>query len=194
MSIGFNAAEYCDRVKYEYEYLLSQYNVKKIEIDKLKAEKAELKQKSKKYFETAYYLNIQAHRLAEINARYKKLFNDFVKLLPAETQAIVSEEVEQASNVTIEDLERRIKSQQTCTDPFTAEIMSAKAYEQKKRKQQETKEIQPTEPQEPTQDEPQKKKIKVEPEEKVEEKGEQDLTMKSQIIEETPQKNGSYIN
>lgn len=66
--------------------------------------------------------------------------------------------------------------------------MSAKAYEQKKRKQQETKEIQPTEPQEPTQDEPQKKKIKVEPEEKVEEKGEQDLTMKSQIIEETPQK------
>jgi len=44
----FSAAEYCDRLKFEFEMLQNHYNLQKIDLEKAKAEKQDLIQLSKK--------------------------------------------------------------------------------------------------------------------------------------------------
>jgi hypothetical protein len=44
----FSAAEYCDRLKHEFEFLHSQLSVTKLELERCKAEKEELSLQSKK--------------------------------------------------------------------------------------------------------------------------------------------------
>lgn len=119
----FPASEYCDKIKYEFEYLQTQHNVMKLELDRFRAEKNELQQQSRNYFETAYFLNVQLHKQAEINSRFLTLLGGVLKLLPPETQKQLSDEIDSAKRVSVADIERRIRNQQISTDPFLPDIV-----------------------------------------------------------------------
>ena len=61
----------------------------KIEAEKLKSEKTDVQQQAKKFYESAYYLNIQNHKLSEVNSRLVDILNKTMTLLP-ENQVSIS--------------------------------------------------------------------------------------------------------
>lgn len=49
-SNNFSCAEFCDRIKYEFEVLQSVHTVSKMDSEKIQAEKRDLKIQSKKVY------------------------------------------------------------------------------------------------------------------------------------------------
>ena len=111
-------AEYCDRIKYQHDLTQSQYNTLKIEAEKLKTERNELQSQSKRFFESAYYLNVQNHKLAEINGRLLHIIhNECLPHLTGDKESVqqrVMSLVEEAKKVSVNDLEKRIQVSAVC--------------------------------------------------------------------------------
>jgi WD40 repeat protein len=119
----FSLSEYCDRIKYEYELLQSVHNVSKMEFEKIQAEKKELKVQAKRLYDTAYYMNLQIHKQEEINNRLLKIIEEMKGFVPNEHMGAIDEKLDVVSEVSIEDIERHIKSTSTRSD-YSRDLVS----------------------------------------------------------------------
>eukprot|EP01080_Neovahlkampfia_damariscottae_P005120 gene5120-8718_t len=119
----FSCAEYTDRIKYEYEFLQSQFSINKIEVEKLRAEKRELESTIKKYYETSYFLNIQLHKQSLINERLvgftKRIINQVTN---EEEKKNLNGTLNKIVKVSITDIENRIINDKVAFAPFNSEI------------------------------------------------------------------------
>ncbi|KAG2374021.1 hypothetical protein C9374_011100 [Naegleria lovaniensis] len=84
----------------------------RVENEKLKLEKEGLLDQSKKYFEMAYLLNVNNHKLSEMNSRLNNVLSKLMQEIPEEKVQSYQNEINQICKVTVADIEKRIKLKQ----------------------------------------------------------------------------------
>jgi hypothetical protein len=109
--------EACERIKEEYQYLQSQIQNLKMELDKLIQEKTEMQRHYVMYYEMSYGLNVEMHKQTEIAKRLSAICAQLVPFLTQEHQQQVSAAIERAKQVTMTDL-NAIIGQQMHTQQF----------------------------------------------------------------------------
>jgi groucho len=106
-----NTLEACERIKEEYNYLLSTNQSLKLELEKLAQEKTEMQRHYVMYYEMSYGLNVEMHKQTEIAKRLSAICAQLVPYLSQEHQQQVSAAIERAKQVTVTDLNSIIGQQ-----------------------------------------------------------------------------------
>jgi len=106
-----NTIEACERIKEEYNFIQTQNQSLKLELEKLAQEKTEMQRHYVMYYEMSYGLNVEMHKQTEIAKRLSAICAQLVPYLSQEHQQQVSAAIERAKQVTMSDLNSIIGQQ-----------------------------------------------------------------------------------
>eukprot|EP00761_Pharyngomonas_kirbyi_P008145 gb/GECH01008156.1/.p1 GENE.gb/GECH01008156.1/~~gb/GECH01008156.1/.p1 ORF type:complete len:522 (+),score=88.47 gb/GECH01008156.1/:1-1566(+) len=131
--------EILEKIQLGFSYLHSEIYKTRGDLDLFSKKKKEHVQQSHHFYETAYFLNLQIHRQAEINSRYISLLKEILPQLTEEDQKSITNELESIFKVTDKDIEQRIKKQLQAPDPFKKDIILGRSvYHSRKRPHEES--------------------------------------------------------
>ncbi|XP_067214024.1 protein groucho-like isoform X2 [Linepithema humile] len=97
-------AEYCDRIKDEFNYLQTQYHTLKLECEKLASEKIEIQRHYVMYYEMSYGLSVEVQKHTEIIKRMNVIIGQILPYLSQDHQQQVHSAVDRAKNITVPEL------------------------------------------------------------------------------------------
>ncbi|KAH7727459.1 groucho/TLE N-terminal Q-rich domain-containing protein [Aphelenchoides avenae] len=105
------ANEYLDRLRDEFTQMHTQLQNSRMELEKHNQEKEMLQRQYVMYAEMCMQVNVEYHKQAEIVKRLGGILNQIIPLLPPEHQASAIQAVERAKNVTQQDLQQAMATQ-----------------------------------------------------------------------------------
>lgn len=103
--------EHVERIKEEYNFLQSQLQQQRVEIEKLSQEKEAMQRHYMMYYEMSYGLNVEMHKQTEIAKRFNAILSQIIPLLPAEHQQSALAAMERAKQISMAELHQAIGSQ-----------------------------------------------------------------------------------
>ncbi|UJR26710.1 hypothetical protein I4U23_008026 [Adineta vaga] len=109
--VDFNIADYCDRLKKEFNVVQQQCQSLKFDCEKLAQEKVEVHRQYVMYYEMSYGLNVEMHRQSELAKRYLAICHQIIPCLSQEQQNQVAATLDRAKQVTVGELNAIIGQQ-----------------------------------------------------------------------------------
>ncbi|VDN37986.1 unnamed protein product [Gongylonema pulchrum] len=100
--------DHLERIKEEYNFMQTQLQQQRVEIDKLSQEKEAMQRHYMMYYEMSYGLNVEMHKQTEIAKRYNAILSQIIPLLPAEHQQSALAAIERARQISMAELHQVI--------------------------------------------------------------------------------------
>lgn len=100
--------DHLERIKEEYNFIQTQVQQQRVEIEKLSQEKEAMQRHYMMYYEMSYGLNVEMHKQTEIAKRYNAILSQIIPLLPAEHQQSALAAMERARQISMAELHQVI--------------------------------------------------------------------------------------
>eukprot|EP00762_Andalucia_godoyi_P003612 ANDGO_00665.mRNA.1 hypothetical protein len=122
-SSRFVAAEYCDFIKMEFDRLMAENMTARADLERSLADREEMDATAKKFFETAYFLNVQLHKQNIVNERLFAIAENLLRSHANEPlAAILDKQLSAVEDVSVQETQKRIAQNMLSYHPFPIEL------------------------------------------------------------------------